>query len=927
MAKRHAADIDVRTELLPSIVDYFAKTQPRTLYAEYPVSTLTYDEVYRKITYGDFSNAINGLAWCLYDNLGLGQSREVLAYIGPNDVRYPALVLDAVKAGYTVFLTSPRNSLAAQTSLFSHLKCKTILSPRPRPPPVASILDSLELRVVDIPSVDELLDKKHPHFTYARRFDEALQDPLWDNNNDIAGPSAWSQKPGQNDPRKEALYGIPSIPWCASIATLLFNAIPFGTVIIAPISGAIHSATGLVEGLRRTSGDIAFIVPSIVQELNQHPALLDYCVKNLEMIMYCGGDLPQAIGDEIGLKIKLINQFSASKLSIVPLLLSDDHNTKDWKYAQFRHVTGNEYELYVVSDSKLIETQPTFTIFPHLKEYGSWDLFVPHPSKPDLWAWHARADDIIVFLNGEKHNPISMEQYIVSRNPEISACLVVGAQRFQAALLIELATDKDDLSKANRNAPTHAWIYKTHILFTHPRKLMLRAGKGTVQRAGTLNLYAKEIDALYETANLISDGLEGSASGTISMDDMPGVLKLVKESILSVTNALDIGDNDNLFTAGFWHIDDYTKRSIYEYPSAVELTNAIVRLSTKFQISRDSEEHTQYELRSKMLEEYMDRINHISIPHMSPEGAHGHVVVLTGSTGALGSYLLNALLAEPTMTHIYCLNRVVNSSALQLERNRSRGLSTHINSDRVSFLFADLSLENLGLQPDAYSNLQDSVTLVIHNAWPVNFNLSLPSFRPQLDGLINLIKFTASAKYTPHLFFVSSISSVLLQHTVSHQIPEEVISIHSAPLANGYAESKVGQIAGAVKYAGLWNKAEWFPSLVISSIQVVTVPSSLGSMATVDWFPIDLFSEILVELVLDGDKRCRDAKGEEKGQISVYHPLNPHLTTWESVKVVLVDEIFSLTGKKMETVPLRRWVENVRKAMESMSSTQTDTKT
>ena len=105
------------------------------------------------------------------------------------------------------------------------------------------------------------------------------------------------------------------------------------------------------------------------------------------------------------------------------------------------------------------------------------------------------------------------------------------------------------------------------------------------------------------------------------------------------------------------------------------------------------------------------------------------------------------------------------------------------------------------------------------------------------------------------------------------------------------------------------------------------MPSSLGSMATVDWFPIDLLSEILVELVLDGDKRCRDAKGEEKGQISVYHPLNPHLTTWESVKVVLVDEIFSLTGKKMETVPLRRWVENVRKAMESMSSTQTDTKT
>lgn len=152
--------------------------------------------------------------------------------------------------------------------------------------------------------------------------------------------------------------------------------------------------------------------------------------------------------------------------------------------------------------------------------------------------------------------------------------------------------------------------------------------------------------------------------------------------------------------------------------------------------------------------------------------------------------------------------------------------------------------------------MRDSSTIVIHNAWPVNFNLSLPSFRPQLDGLIALIKFTASAACSPHLFFVSSISSVLSYHSPSLQIQEEVISIQSAPFANGYAESKyvsehlldhatnklhiscsfarVGQIAGAVRYAGLWNKAEWFPSLIISSLHVGTVPDSLGQMDPID---------------------------------------------------------------------------------------------
>lgn len=69
--------------------------------------------------------------------------------------------------------------------------------------------------------------------------------------------------------------------------------------MIAPISGALPSGEGLVEGLKKTSAEIAFIVPSIVQDLSQNPTLLEYCAKNLEAIIFCGGDLPQAIGDVV----------------------------------------------------------------------------------------------------------------------------------------------------------------------------------------------------------------------------------------------------------------------------------------------------------------------------------------------------------------------------------------------------------------------------------------------------------------------------------------------------------------------------------------------------------------------------------------------------------------------------------------------------
>lgn len=91
-----------RNLLLPDILDHLAAHEPDSLYAEYPISTVTYAEGYRKITYGDFANVVNGIAWWLQDTIGPGKDNEVLAYIGPNDLRYPALVLGAIKAGYVV---------------------------------------------------------------------------------------------------------------------------------------------------------------------------------------------------------------------------------------------------------------------------------------------------------------------------------------------------------------------------------------------------------------------------------------------------------------------------------------------------------------------------------------------------------------------------------------------------------------------------------------------------------------------------------------------------------------------------------------------------------------------------------------------------------------------------------------------------------
>lgn len=763
--------------------------------------------------------------------------------------------------------------------------------------------------------------------------------------------------------------------------------------MIAPTSGEIPSAQGLVEGLKKSPADIAFIVPSIVQELSQSPELLDYCAKNLEMIMFCGGDLTQSIGDVVSSKIRLVNQYGASELGLIALIQSKSHRDPgDWKYvefhpdtgAQFRHVTDDVYELCIARHPKLEQQQPSFTFFPELQEYPTRDLFVRHPAKDksNMWRWVARADDVIVFINGEKTNPISMEQHIVSRNPGVAAVLVVGAQRFQAALLIELVTNEKELSpseraafiekiwptieEANQECPAHARIAKTHILFTDPKNPMLRAGKGTIQRAGTLQLYAQKLDSLYADADVMSYEINGDLPDRPAMD-IDTASRIIKEKVLSVTHWETLDDTDNLFTRGMdsfqalltvrnlkqgLFMPNIALSTIYTNPSVSTLAGAILLLSKQDEVSQSSQKQAQYQERSGLIKEYQGLIDRLPMPSQAAKNIQDQTVILTGSSGALGSYILNALLNNLAVSHVFCLNRAVDGFSLQTERNKARGLSTNLSSNRVTFLTADFSQTHLGLESETYNRMLDVVTLVIHNAWPVNFNLSLSSFRPQLTGLVNFIEFTSLAATSPHMLFISSISSVLSYRNDSLQTLEEVIFDNHAPGPNGYSESKyvserlldhaarrlsinvsfarVGQLAGAVEYPGLWNKAEWFPSLVISSVHVGAVPDTLGPILDrIDWVPIDLLAEIVVELALSEDLEPKRTDSQEsltdtespRKQACVFHPLNRHPTTWQAIKPTLTAALSSLAGKHLSTVPPDIWLGKIRQEIESTAAT------
>lgn len=289
-------------------------------------------------------------------------------------------------------------------------------------------------------------------------------------------------------------------------------------MIVFPLSGVPASAQVLIDGLKHTGADAAMVSPAIVDEIAKNPAQLDFVSRNLKMVFYGGGDVSQELGDILMNKVKFFNINGLTQTGIYPLLeVEGSWCAEDWKYIiphpaaglEFRHQPDDTYEAFIVrnSDDKLV--QPVFKLFPQLQEYPVGDMFSPHPSKPGLWKYNGRTDDMMVLLSGAKANPIAMEAH-VSSHPGVRNVLMAGTHRRYAGLLIEPINQPLSIGEtmelidglwpivqeANQLYRTEFRVSKSRIQFTNPQKPMARTGKSTVQRRATMELYAEELDEL-----------------------------------------------------------------------------------------------------------------------------------------------------------------------------------------------------------------------------------------------------------------------------------------------------------------------------------------------------------------------------------------------------------------------------------------------
>jgi thioester reductase-like protein len=272
-------------------------------------------------------------------------------------------------------------------------------------------------------------------------------------------------------------------------------------------------------------------------------------------------------------------------------------------------------------------------------------------------------------------------------------------------------------------------------------------------------------------------------------------------------------------------------------------------------------------------------------PHTGTDPLPSHdVVLVTGTTGTIGSNVLAQLVVDPKVGKVYALNREGStpSDVRQRIALRDRGLDPSVvDSPKVVFLEGTVSQPRLGLVDELCEELRKSVTHVIHigrfrdcyqlyamltsvEGWRVDLNMGLAAFEDDIKGVRNLIDLTLSSYLSspPHFLFPSSPAVVHsayyplrsptfnplfipTDYPGAEPVPEVAAEVQMA-LGTGYGESKwiceeilaisraettlqpvivrIGQVSGGVN--GYWKPSEWIPSI----IQSVTLTGCLPSL-------------------------------------------------------------------------------------------------
>lgn len=135
-------------------------------------------------------------------------------------------------------------------------------------------------------------------------------------------------------------------------------------------------------------------------------------------------------------------------------------------------------------------------------------------------------------------------------------------------------------------------------------------------------------------------------------------------------------------------------------------------------------------------------------------------ILLTGATGFLGAFLLQALL-EQTGARIHCLVRAKtpDEAKARLRRQCQRyEIELGANAERIVPVCGDLAAPGLGLETGCFEQLAEQIDAIYHNGALVNFTQPYAAMKPaNVEGTREVVRLACSVRRKP-LHYVSTLS-------------------------------------------------------------------------------------------------------------------------------------------------------------------------
>ncbi|KAI8948060.1 acetyl-CoA synthetase-like protein, partial [Xylaria longipes] len=858
-----------------------------------------------------------------------------------------------------MLFTSPRNNLDGHLNVLDKSDCGIFLSASDCHADIRPILDRRPMHTLTVPSLIELLDPSPVEvYPYSKSFGDARHDPclllhttgstglpkpiVWKNGM-LTTYEAWRLVPPVDgyvpttEVYQQATRAYTSMPLfhTSGINAAITWALCLGVTLVYGDPHVPPNAAYVADMHRFAGVDATMGAPSIYEELSGTEEWLEG-LKKMHYVVASGAPLSHKAGDLISKYTRVIGNLGATETANLPRLAPAP---EDWEYFYWHPThSGIElrpddsgsglHELFIVRGGPSLEPfQGIFYAFPELHEWSMNDLYDRHPTKPFLWRYRGRKDDVIVLSNGEKITPALMEA-VISSSPLVRGAMVVGQGRFHPLVLVELAEDggvarereellselKPFIEEANTLAPGHARLDTRYVVFTHPDRPIKYLGQGKIQRRRTYQAYEDDIASAYREIEEDNSTVPRELGPTGHDETVAWLRRIVVE-----VGGAELDPDDDFFRAGIdslqvmkmaREIAGVSATDIYRHHTLDALAGFLEQRRRDSSSGSESDGDTvPTEVSTSDIGEMRELLTSCVEDLPRPNGeVRPKAVLLTGSTGSLGSYILETLYHTPHVTRIICLNRSADGESRQATVSGERGL-TSWDATRVSFLQADLAAPFLGLAPPEYQELVDSVTHVIHNQWPVNFHWRVASFDPFVRGVRNLADLCLGSAQRAVLLFVSSVSAVGAWSGPG-PVPEDAVSdLGSAAMGYGQAKlvsecllreaaatsglraavCRVGVVAGPVeRKEGMWNRHEYIPALINSSVHLGCFPTSFPSRDNIDWLPVDKVARVLVEI---SESATSTLEMSAKGTLPVYHVANPHAISWSNIVPWAVDSL------------------------------------